>query len=56
MWIEAQDLYDELLITVDEVNAITQLKFGKSAGSDLLIDQFYINGCEILASPLCYVF
>ena len=56
---ELDTLYDELntFITVDEVTkAITQLKCGKSAGLDLLINEFYIYGCEILASPLCSVF
>ena len=56
---ELDTLYDELntFITVDEVTkAITQLKCGKSAGLDLLINEFYIYGCEILASPLCSFF
>ena len=56
---ELDTLYDELntFITVDEVTkAITQLKCGKSAGLDLLINEFYIYGCVILASPLCSVF
>ena len=56
---ELDTLYDELntFITVDEVTkAITQLKCGKSAGLDLLINEFYIHGCESLASPLCSVF
>ena len=56
---ELDRLYDELntFIKVDEVTkAITQLKCEKSAGLDLLINEFHIYGCEILASPLCSVF
>ena len=44
-------------VTVDEVkNSIKQLKSGKSAGLDLLLNEFYIHGQELLAVPLCDLF
>ena len=56
---ELDIMYEELNqpVTVDEVkNSIKQLKSGKSAGLDLLLNEFYIHGQELLAVPLCDLF
>ena len=52
-------MYEELNqpVTIDEVkNSIKQLKSSKSAGLDLLLNEFYIHVQELLAVPLCDLF
>ena len=55
-----RELYFEDLsniITEGEVKtAIKQLKCGKAAGDDLLINEFYIHGCDILCNKICALF
>ena len=56
---ELDIMYEELNhpVTVNEVkNSIKQLKSGKSAGLDLLLNKFYIHGQELLALLLCDLF
>jgi hypothetical protein len=44
-------------ITEDEVvYSIKDLKSGKAAGEDLLINEFYIHGCEALSSKISILF
>ena len=57
--LEVHVLYEELNthVTLEEVvKAIKQLKCGKSAGLDLLLNEFYVYGCEMLTGPLCSLF
>ena len=52
-------LYEELnyFITTEEtINAIKGLKYGKSAGPVLLINEFYINACGALTDKLTLLF
>ena len=44
-------------LEVDEVkNTIRELKTGKAAGHDLIINELYINASEVLAPVLTCVF
>ena len=44
-------------LDVDEVkNAIRELKTGKAAGHDLIINELYINASEVLAPVLTCLF
>ena len=44
-------------ITVEEViKAVKQLKKGKSGGNDLLINEYFIESCDILSSHMCDIF
>ena len=52
-------LYEELnysITTEKTINAIKGLKYGKSAGPDLLINEFYINACGALMDKLTLLF
>ena len=52
-------LYEELnysITTEETINAIKGLKYGKSAGQDLLINEFYINACGVLTYKLTLLF
>ena len=64
---ESIRLYDNgvLVDSTDEINVITesevikaikQLKHGKSSGPDLLINEFFIYTCDILASKITTLF
>ena len=52
---ELDILYEELNeeVTLDELQkSIKQLKSGKAAGLDLLLNEFFIHGRDLLAEPL----
>ena len=52
-------LYEELnysITTEETINAIKGLKYGKSAGPDMLINEFYINACGALTDKLTLLF
>ena len=52
-------LYEELkyyITTEETINAIKGLKYGKSAGAGLLINEFYINACGALTDKLTLLF
>ena len=52
-------MYEELnysITTEETINAIKGLKYGKSAGPDLLINEFYVNACGALTDKLTLLF
>ena len=52
-------MYEELnysITTEETINAIKSLKYGKSAGPDLLINECYINACGALTDKLTLLF
>ena len=56
---EFRIMFDELnvIFSQEEIRrAIKQLKNGKSAGPDKLINEFFINGTEYLSPTLCNLF
>ena len=56
---EMESMYSELhnVITDDEIaSAIKQLKSGKSGGNDLLINELFIHGVNVLLPSLTQLF
>ena len=52
-------MYEELnysITTEETINAIKGLKYGKSDGPDMLINEFYINACVVLTDKLTLLF
>ena len=53
------DSTDEMNVPITEsevIKAIKQLKYGKSSGNDLLINDFFMYTCDILASKITALF
>ena len=49
---ELQFMFDELNVSIDiceVMNGIKELKQGKSSGADMLVNEFFITGKDILA-------
>ena len=56
---ELQFMFDELNVSIDiceVMNGIKELKQGKSSGADMLVNEFFITGKDILAPFLVRLF
>ena len=56
---ELQFMFDELNVSIDiceVMNGIKELKQGKSSGADMLVNEFFITGKDILAPYLVRLF